>query len=85
MKRNREIFYGLTVLFLLSVLYCCDVPAWNGFEFLIHNKELLTNVGYSVIASYVFYLIQIVIPDYINRKRAEEETQDSFKKLYNEL
>lgn len=85
MKWEKKIFCGLTALFLLSVLYCCDLPAWNGFEFLIHNKALLTNVGYSIIASYVFYLIQIVIPNYMNLKRAGEKTKASFTKLYYEL
>ena len=62
----------LTLLAIISIFYCCDLPAWSGFEFLINQKEsMLYGVGLSIIAAYIFYVIQVYIPECKNRKKAE--------------
>ncbi|GAA6262531.1 hypothetical protein [Mediterraneibacter gnavus] len=85
MKRNKEILWGLTFLAVLSGIYCCDLQVWGGFEYFIHKSALLTNIGYSVIASYIFYWVQNVIPTYINERSALRKVKESLKKIYENM
>ena len=58
----------LFLLFLISVIYCCDHQAYKGFEFLIHDhNSMWYGVGLSIIAAYIFYLIQIYLPAIKNK------------------
>lgn len=41
-----------------------------GFEWFIHHSEFLKNISYSVVAGYIFYLVQYVISNYILGKKA---------------
>ena len=50
--------------------YCCNISALPGFEWFIHHSEFLKNISYSVVAGYIFYLVQYVISNYILGKKA---------------
>lgn len=58
----------LFLLFLIGVIYCCDFQAYKGFESLIHDhNSMWYGVGLSIIAAYIFYLIQIYLPAIKNK------------------
>lgn len=64
-------FYILTALTVISFVYCCDAPVLFGMEFLINQKDSIWYaIGCSIIASYIFYCIQVVLPQKYNEKRA---------------
>lgn len=66
-------FYILTVLAAVAFVYCCDAPVLFGLEFLINQKDSVWfAIGCSIIASYIFYCIQVVLPQKSNEKRAYE-------------
>ena len=48
-------------------IYCCDLPVWNKiFDFMINNKEesdFMYNIGISFIAAYIFFVMQVMIPE----------------------
>lgn len=80
------VFTILSILAVVSFLYCCDIPAIHGFEILINRKDSLVYViGSGIIVSYIFHIIQVVIPNKINEKRAyeaiENKITDYLKKL----
>lgn len=57
------VFISLTLLCVISIIYCCDIPVISGWEFMVNQKEsMIYGVALSVIASYVFYFIQIWLP-----------------------
>lgn len=62
--------YTFTLLSLISIfmfLYCCDAPIWSHrLWFLVNHKnegDLLYNIGVSFIAAYIFYILQVFIPE----------------------
>ena len=69
-SKDRCIFIFLTLLSIFAESYCCDIPALPGFEWFIHHSEFLKNISYSVVAAYIFYLVQYVISNYILGKKA---------------
>ena len=69
-SKDRCIFIFLTLLSIFAGSYCCDIPALPGFEWFIHHSEFLKNISYSVVAAYIFYLVQYVISNYILGKKA---------------
>ena len=68
-SKDRCIFIFLTLLSIFAGSYCCDIPALPGFEWFIHHSEFLKNISYSVVAAYIFYLVQYVISNYILGKK----------------
>ena len=84
-SKDRCIFVFLTVLSIVAGIYCCDIPALSGFEWLIHHSEFLKNISYSVVAAYIFYLVQYVIPNYILGKKALKLLTPKLKKVCNLL
>ena len=69
-SKDRCIFIFLTLLSIFAGSYCCDIPALPEFEWFIHHSEFLKNISYSVVAAYIFYLVQYVISNYILGKKA---------------
>ena len=58
-----EIF--LLGLCLVSLLYCCDIPVIKGFEIFTNSHDsILYGVGLSIIAAYIFHVLQEVIPGF---------------------
>lgn len=71
-KDGKMVFVILTLFAIVSVVYCCDFNALKGFEFLINQKDSMWyGVGLSIIASYIFYVIQVWIPEQQKRRKAE--------------
>ena len=57
------------IVFLLSLLYCCDCPVlWNLTFLVADHNSVAYSVGLSIIAAYIFYVIQ-TLPGFIKRKR----------------
>ena len=51
---------------LISIVYCCDIPAIKGFELFVNNHDsMFYGIGLSVIAAYIFYVFQVIIPKFI--------------------
>ena len=69
-SKDRCIFIFLTLLSIFAGSYCCDIPALPGFEWFIHHSEFTKKYSYSVVAAYIFYLVQYVISNYILGKKA---------------
>ena len=70
-------FIVLSIITLISFIYCCDYPAIEGFEFLINNKQsIFYGVGLSIIAAYIFYIIQVFIP----HKQLEKQAYNTLEK-----
>lgn len=64
-------FYILSVLSVLAFIYCCDMPVINGFEWLVNNKSSLQyNIGVAIIASYIFYIVQVWMPQKVKEHNA---------------
>ncbi|MCD8150770.1 MAG: hypothetical protein LUE92_14665, partial [Clostridiales bacterium] len=63
----------LFLLFLLSIIYCCDEPVFfKGCEMLVNNHDsMLYGIGLSVIAAYIFYIFQVVIPQFLRFKQTQ--------------
>ncbi len=60
----------LLILFVLSCVYCSDLPVIAGAEIFINNHDsLLYSVGTGIIASYIFYIIQVVLPRFYERRK----------------
>lgn len=65
--------FVLLLLFLASIIYCCDFQAYEGFKFLVNDHESMAyGVGLSIIASYIFYAIQIYLPTIKNKLKYSE-------------
>lgn len=55
---------------LISIVYCCDIPAFKGFEIFINNHDsMFYGIGLSVISAYIFYIFQVIIPRFIRYKQ----------------
>ena len=65
-------FWALTILTIACVLYCVDEPIiWDGFSLLINNhNSMLYGVSLSVIATYIFFVIQTWIPQKKQERKA---------------
>lgn len=60
----------LLFLCLISIIYCCDIPAIKGFEVFVNNHDsMFYGVGLSVISAYIFYVFQVIIPRFIRFKQ----------------
>lgn len=58
----------LLIVFLLSLLYCCDCPVLWNLTFLVADHDSVAySVGLSIIAAYIIYVIQ-TLPGFIKRK-----------------
>ena len=58
----------LFIVFLLSLLYCCDCPVlWNLTFLIADHSSVAYSVGLSIIAAYIIYVIQ-TLPGFIKRK-----------------
>lgn len=65
------IFVILTVLAAVSIVYCCDIQVVRGFDFFINQKNSMWySIGTSIIASYIFYIIQVYIPGICENRKA---------------
>lgn len=64
---ESKVEFGLLLLFLLSIIYCCDIPVIKGYEVFVNNHDsMLYGVGLSVIAAYIFYVFQVIIPRFLH-------------------
>lgn len=55
---------------LISIIYCCDIPAIKGFEIFINNHDsMFYGIGLSVISAYIFYIFQVLIPRFVRFKQ----------------
>jgi len=62
--------FGLLLLFLTSIIYCRDIPVIKGCEVFVNNHDsMLYGVGLSVIAAYIFYIFQVIIPRFLYFRR----------------
>ena len=67
------VFWCLTILAIISGVYCCDFPIMVDIPFLINDhSSILYGIGQSIIAAYIFYIIQIVIPDKVRLHRCRD-------------
>ncbi|RHR20940.1 hypothetical protein DWX43_25205 [Clostridium sp. AF19-22AC] len=64
-------FILLTVIAIVSVIYCVDIPIINeNFQFMVNNHDsMLYGVVLSIIAAYIFYILQVAIPEKIRAKQ----------------
>lgn len=77
---------SLFFLFIISCVYCCDMPAWTGFEFLVNNHDSIWySLGVSIIASYIFYIFQVVIPRIKRLRSTRIIALDRLEKLENTM
>jgi len=61
----------LSLITAVALVYCCDIPVMNGFEIFINDKQsIYYGVGLSIIASYIFYIIQVAIPQWASERQA---------------
>ena len=65
-------FWVLTLLTILCVIYCSDSPVvCEAFSFFINDhNSMWYGIGLSVIAAYIFFIIQTWIPQKKHEKRA---------------
>lgn len=62
--------FVLFTFFLISLIYCCDIPVINGFEVFVNSHDsMLYSIGLSIIASYIFYIFQVVIPQILHFRK----------------
>lgn len=60
----------LLVICLICIIYCCDFPVWLDLQFLVNDKDSMWyGIGLSIIAAYVFYMIQVFIPTHIRKAK----------------
>lgn len=57
----------LFVAFIISIIYCCDIPIICNMNFLVHDNTLAYNICLSIIGAYIFYVMQ-TLPSFIKRK-----------------
>ncbi|MCM1122042.1 MAG: hypothetical protein NC416_05620 [Eubacterium sp.] len=88
---KNKIFISLTVILVFSVFIIireCDYPLLVHSEifklFFVHKytEKLFYNLSLSYIAAYIFYIIQIFIPQTIRNKRACKILAMEFQKEY---
>ena len=83
----------LLLLCLVSIVYCCDAPVIKGFEVFVNNHDsMLYNIGLSIIASYIFYVFQVLIPRVLRFRRTRNigrsklyEVEKSMTKVFSYL
>lgn len=67
MSIKKKMYMLLTIITIVMCIYCCDLPVWNKiFDFMINNKEesdFMYNIGISFIAAYIFFVMQVMIPE----------------------
>lgn len=58
----------LSVMAFIFGVYCTDFPVISSkFYFLVNDhNSMLYGVGLSIIAAYIFYIFQVVIPEWLN-------------------
>lgn len=79
-------FWILTVLAVISFIYCCDFPALFNLNLLINRKDSIWfAMGCSIIAAYIFYCIQVVLPQKINERKAFEILSKRIDSLLDEV
>ena len=67
------VFWILTILAVISGIYCCDLPSFiNSPLFVNDHNSILYGIGQSIIASYIFFLIQVVIVDKIRLHKCRD-------------
>ncbi len=88
---KNKIFISLTVLLLLAIFVIireCNYPLLSHlkiFEFLFvpkYTEKIFYNLSLSYIAAYIFYVIQIFIPQTIKNKKAWNILIVDFQKEY---
>lgn len=58
----------LLVICVICIIYCCDFPVWLDLQFLVNDKNSMWyGIGLSIIAAYVFYIIQVFILAHIRK------------------
>lgn len=63
----------LFALFVVSIIYCCDMPVIKGAEVFVNNHDsMLYGIGLSIIASYIFYVFQVIIPRFLHFRQKRE-------------
>ena len=85
--------FVLLFLFLLSIIYCCDIPVIRGDEIFENNhNSILYGVGLSLIAAYIFYIFQVIIPRFLRFRRVRNigyiklyEVEKSMTKVFSFL
>lgn len=67
----------LTAISIIACIYCCDLPVWSEyFNFMISDKEkssLFYNIGVSFVAAYIFFVMQVLIPEYVMERKVKLE------------
>lgn len=61
-------FLALSVMVFIFGIYCTDLPIISSkLWFLVNDhNSMLYGVGLSIIAAYIFYIFQVVIPEWFN-------------------
>jgi hypothetical protein len=76
-------FWILTVIAVLSVIYCVDAPLLcEKMTFLINDHDsILYGVGLSIVAAYIFYIFQIAIPEWRNNRKNRPLINEKLKSI----
>lgn len=76
-------FWCLTILTMICVIYCIDVPIVSGVFSCLVNKHdsMLYGVGLSIIAAYIFYIIQNVLPMKLREKNERKFIVEKLTKI----
>lgn len=74
-------FLVLSVIAFIFAIYCTDLPVISSkFCFLVNDhNSMLYGVGLSIIAAYIFYIFQVVIPEWLNIWKNKEFINEKIK------
>lgn len=74
-------FLVLSVIAFIFAIYCTDLPVISSkFCFLVNDhNSMLYGVGLSIIAAYIFYIFQVVIPERTNIQKNKKFINEKIK------
>ncbi|MEI3379220.1 MAG: hypothetical protein V8R54_06640 [Coprococcus sp.] len=79
-------FWILTILAVISVVYCCDFPVIIDMPWLINNHDsIFYGIGQSIVAAYIFYLIQVVIANRVRLRKCMGIVYNEISELENNM
>lgn len=74
-------FLVLSVMALIFAIYCTDLPVISSkFSILVNDhNSMLYGIGLSIIAAYIFYIFQVVIPERTNIQKNKKFINEKIK------
>lgn len=92
LKLNKKIFTILSLLAILSLAIIIKYYFLQGIDILKNievvnknNESLFLDLSIGYIVSYIFYIIQIVMPEYIKKKKYIEGNKTQLTSIINDL